>query len=353
MKYNTLGKTGLQVSALGLGGHEFEWSFSGNVKNSRMTSFDPDRTAVIEKAFEGGVNYFDTTFFEEVQSLGHQIEKLNCRDQMVINGMVIDTARRSQAVRDEGGDVEKFIRDEVDTRLELLRSDHFDLFMLCNISRDYTSEILSELIGIYQKLQQEGKFRFIGASCHDFKILHDFAQLDLPIDAVMFWYSYPTGTRQPVRGHTDFEVEWVDAALRTIDEKTIGKVAMKPLTWFWRALPFHLHGPAEDETAACQSSVAWQTQKGEVHTSVLAVDSSTQMEQNLSAVNSLPDEDLLQSYIARGHDLLPLLDRGDELPPYRRDWVAIACKAKLQIDLGDDPAAYRQHVLDASNVSVI
>lgn len=346
MKYNTLGRTGLQVSALGLGGHEFEWSFSGNVRDSRMTAFDPDRTAVIEKALEGGVNYFDTTFFEEVQSLGHQIAELNCRDQMVINGMVIDTARRSKAVRDEGGDVERFIRNEVDTRLKLLGSDHFDLFMLCNISQEYTPELTSELIGIYQKLQQEGKLRFIGASCHDFRILHDFVLLDLPIDVVMFWYSYPTGTRQPVCGHTDFEAKWVDAALRAIDERNIGKVAMKPLTWFWRALPFHLHGSVEDDVDACRSSVAWQVQKAEVHTSVLAVDSSAQMEQNLSAMNTVPDEDLLQSYFARGHDLLPLMDRADELPPYRRQWVATACKRRLKVNLGDDPVAYRQHILN-------
>ena len=348
MRYNTLGKNGLRVSALGLGGHEFDWSFSGHVKDSRMTTFDPDRTAVIEKALEGGINYFDTTFFEEVQSLGHQIAKLNCRDQMVINGMVIDTARRSQAVRDAGGDVETFIRDEVDTRLELLGSDHFDVFMLCNISQAYTPELTSELIDIYQKLQQEGKFRFIGASCHDFRILHEFVLRDLPIDVVMFWYSYPTGTRQPVCGHTDFETEWVDAALKAIDERNIGKVAMKPLTWFCRALPFHLHGTAEDDAAACRSSVAWQTQKAEVHTSALAVDSSTQMKQNLSAMNTVPDEALLQSYIARGHDLLPLTNRAADLPPYRRQWVTTACKNRLKVDLGNDPAAYTQHILNQS-----
>lgn len=59
MRYNALGKTGLEVSSLGLGGHEFESFFSGHVRDSHMTSFDPDRTAVIERALEGGVNYFD------------------------------------------------------------------------------------------------------------------------------------------------------------------------------------------------------------------------------------------------------------------------------------------------------
>jgi len=99
---------------------------------------------------------------------------------------------------------------------------------------------------------------------------------DLPLDVVMFWYSYPTGMRQTVCGHTAFGPEWVSAALEAIDEQGIGKVAMKPLTWFARAL----------------------------------------------------------------------IDRAGELPPYRRQWVAAACRNRTGEDLGDDPEAYREPLLD-------
>lgn len=104
---------------------------------------------------------------------------------------------------------------------------------------------------------------------------------------------------------------------------------------------------AESDAAACRASVAWQVQRAEVHTSALAIDSPAQMEQNLSAMAAEPDEALLQSYIPRGRDLLALLDRVDELPPYRRERVITACKTGLGVDLGDGPAEYRQHLLEA------
>ena len=44
-----------------------------------MMAFDPARGQVIRQALDGGINFFDTTFFEEVQSLGHVIAQFGCR----------------------------------------------------------------------------------------------------------------------------------------------------------------------------------------------------------------------------------------------------------------------------------
>ena len=344
MQYHTLGKTGLKVSALGVGGHEFNWWHNGTVRNNRMVSFDPDRQAVIETALEGGVNYFDTTFFEEVHSLGHEISRLKCRDQMVISSMVIDPLNQGARMREAGQEVETYVRQEVETRLELLGSDHFDIFLMGNLIPGYDRELALDIAEVYQRLREEGKFQFIGVSAHDFEFLREFVSLDLPIDVVMFWYSYPMGVRQPVCGHVDFEVGQFKAFLEAVDARQLGKVAMKPLTWFHRALPFYYQGESEHDATACQSAMAWQTRKGEVHTSALAVDSSAQMAQNISAVDIAPDEALLHSYLGRGPDLEHLIDRSGEFSDCQRQYVARACQKRLDMNLGDDPAAYRQHV---------
>jgi aryl-alcohol dehydrogenase-like predicted oxidoreductase len=303
MKYRVLGKTGLRVSALGLGGHEFKWYGDGHVGSGRMTSFDPGRTDVIERALEGGVNYFDTTFFEEVQSLGYQIAQLKCREQMIINGMIIDTCFRAQQAHAEGQNLASFVQNEMDTRLELLGSDHFDIFMLCNINLGYSPSLMTDLFSEYDKLRRQGKCRFLGVSCHDFAILQEFLQLDLPVDVVMFWHNFPIGIRQPVCGHAAFDPDALDEALRLAADRNLGKVGMKSLTWFERATPFYRGGAGERDDAgdaeAHRSAIAWQSQTDEVHTSVIAVDSAEQLAENLAAMETEPDEALLHANVAR------------------------------------------------------
>jgi predicted aldo/keto reductase-like oxidoreductase len=74
MRKNVLGKTGLEVSVLGLGGHEYRWLHGGNIADSRQIRFNPERAKLVALALEKGVNFFDTTFQEEVHSLGHVLK---------------------------------------------------------------------------------------------------------------------------------------------------------------------------------------------------------------------------------------------------------------------------------------
>jgi hypothetical protein len=76
VKTNILGKTGLRVSVLGLGGHECRWLHAGNIKDSRHVRFNPERLGVVKRALDAGGNLFDTTFQEEVESLGHILGKV-------------------------------------------------------------------------------------------------------------------------------------------------------------------------------------------------------------------------------------------------------------------------------------
>src|SRR3990170_8242565 len=95
MRYMILGRTGLKVSELGLGGHEYRRflnlrHFPGKRKFEEKVSFEElletqtQRNKLIKRAIDAGVNYFDTTLVEEAQSLGLALEDLGRRRDIYI-----------------------------------------------------------------------------------------------------------------------------------------------------------------------------------------------------------------------------------------------------------------------------
>jgi aryl-alcohol dehydrogenase-like predicted oxidoreductase len=81
VEFRELGKTGIRVSALGLGGHEFHpdgrlKGFSDDSKAAVLPGYvnkdfgGPVRQALVQRAIEAGVNYFDATQDPEVTALG-------------------------------------------------------------------------------------------------------------------------------------------------------------------------------------------------------------------------------------------------------------------------------------------
>ena len=143
MQYRTLGRTGLRISEIGLGGHEYRRkSF---VKDGRFTVLDPSRPAVVKKAIDSGINYFDTTFFEETQSLGTAL-KVNGikRSQVHLSGMSIDLMKT--AGEKSADTLGAFVEREITQRLELLGTDYFDIFQICAIDAGYTPDILDAVL---------------------------------------------------------------------------------------------------------------------------------------------------------------------------------------------------------------
>jgi aryl-alcohol dehydrogenase-like predicted oxidoreductase len=341
MRYNTLGKTGLLVSALGLGGHEYRWAaIAGHLQESRFTAYNPERMQVLEAALEAGVNYFDTTFFEEVQSLGHHLRLLGARERVVVNGMIIDVAKRCRGLNQ--AQMEAFIRGEVDARLELLHSDHFDIFMLCNLDRDYEQGLAQEMLAIYQKLRDEGKFRFYGASCHSSETLDRFLAWNPPVDVVMLRYNYA------LAHNWNHQSALMPRVLQTMRERNIGMVAMKPLCWFHYGVPFTAYDdPTRDTQAAIRNAFAWQVKRGEMQTTVVGVETVEELRNNLAGAYEEPDEARLAPILENQCRLDWLVANAPRHSDEVRQRIVTAARELTGKECGDDLAEYERQWREA------
>jgi L-galactose dehydrogenase len=151
MEYRTFGRTGLRVGICGLGG-------GGESRlGLKKGNTEEEAIAVVRRAVELGVNYFDTApNYGTEDVIGRAL--VDCRDGVVISSKTV--ARRDDGSPLAAGDV----RRALEGTLTRLRSDVVDVYHLHRVrSADYeyaATEIVPELLA----LRDEGKIRFLGIS---------------------------------------------------------------------------------------------------------------------------------------------------------------------------------------------
>ncbi len=73
-------------------GHKKRSAYKSLFYENRMAYVEKEishRVPLIAGAIQAGINYFDTTFHNEVAVLAAVLKELNARDQVVINSMVL------------------------------------------------------------------------------------------------------------------------------------------------------------------------------------------------------------------------------------------------------------------------
>ena len=149
MKYNTLGKTGLVVSCCGLGGggpSRLGLASGGSVS---------DVTALVHRAFDAGVNLFDTAERNGTQSaLGGALADLP-RDRIVISTKY-EVSRGSQLY------TAQMVADGIDKALGELNTDHIDLFSLHGVLDHEYDYAQDELLPVLVAARDAGKIGHIG-----------------------------------------------------------------------------------------------------------------------------------------------------------------------------------------------
>ena len=159
MKYTRLGKTGLEVSRICVGCMSFGDPKRGNHEWSLP---EEESRPIIRKAWEAGINFFDTANVysdgtsEEIT--GKVLKELAPRDQWVLATKVHGRMRPGP---NGGGLSRKAILSEIDNSLRRLGTDYVDLYQIHRW--DYETPI-EETLEALNEVVRAGKARYIGAS---------------------------------------------------------------------------------------------------------------------------------------------------------------------------------------------
>jgi len=348
--YRTLGRSGIEVSRIGLGGHREGVEARPYVaRTARYFLPARDRARVVGRAIEGGVTYFDTTFGCEIASLGASLRILGRRDGLFVSGMRVDFFECFQT---EGGNVRAYTRREVEGRIREFGFDHIDQFLLGALDigdslaagRSVIEDALDEL----DRLRAEGKVRLVGFSCHDPDYAARLLEAFPAFDTVMTPYNFVNRK--------------AEGALADALKKTgAAWVAMKPLVWGVYGVPVTVlrdlrpvPGRCEFDPQAAIAALALRfiLANPRVATIVPAVNSVRAMDENLSAAAapelSGAEQAQLEAYAAAmaADDMIPLAIGGllEDNLRVRRHAIGLAADR-----LGLEIAPLDPHAADAED----
>lgn len=205
MQKRTLGKNGLEVSALGLGCMGMSMSYGQPMAT-------PDAVKLIRAAFERGVTFFDTAEvygpYKNEEVVGEALEPI--RDQVVIaTKFGIDIEGTGTSGMDSRPE---HIRAVAEASLKRLRTDHIDLFYQHRVDPNVPME---DVAGTVKELIQAGKVRHFGLSEAGVKNIRR-AHAVQPVAALQSEYSL--WWREPE-----------EAIIPTLEELGIGFVPFSPL----------------------------------------------------------------------------------------------------------------------------
>ena len=307
LKKRTLGKSGIEVTEIGLG----LWAAGGGEWGQPDAGADNDALTAIETALDAGVNFFDTADvygpWHSEMLLGQAMQ--GRRDRFVVATKIgwqgFDSENRCSGYKS----VPQLI-EGVESNLRRLRTDYVDVIQSHIDFREPTMEIFLEG---FEKLQQAGKVRAFGVSSGDFEYIRAFSQngkcatlqIDYSIlnrnpELEILDYCKRHGIGVIVRGalamglltgkfsentrfaDDDFRQKWLtDPAQNTIFKKDLARVrALQPLV-------------RPDRTLA-QSALQFVLQHDAVTTVIPGARTAEQVLANLGAVQApgLSDEDM-------------------------------------------------------------
>lgn len=206
--FRRLGRTGFDVCVLGLGGHTYPiGSGTGFFRSPE------DRARLIQSLVNSGINYFDTTWREEVELLADSFRR------SAIAGKVLVSLQYVDALSDSGW--REKLRQEIETRLHVMGYSHAPLFLMGMGNGEVPYAELVEACEAMARLKEEGLIRNIGLSCHQTELFGLISRLiretDL-IDYIMIRFNWK---------YRQANEELFPVAM----ERGIGIVGMKVFSW--------------------------------------------------------------------------------------------------------------------------
>ena len=208
MEYRILGKTGLKISRLGLGGIPIQ-------------KIDAEGTKpLIQKLMAQGVNYIDTArgYTVSEEYLGYALEGV--RDRFVL-------ATKSMARTKEA------MQKDIAISLKNLRTDYIDLYQIHNPNANDLEQVMAPggALEALKEAKSQGKIGHIGITLHSADLFRQAVELPW-VETIMFPYNIVETQGEEL--------------IAKCAEKNIGFICMKPLAG----------GAIEDATTALRFVVS-------------------------------------------------------------------------------------------------
>ncbi|UCE47893.1 MAG: aldo/keto reductase [Phycisphaerales bacterium] len=197
MEYRRQGKTNLMVSAVCLGGHS-----RSNLE---------ERTEIVSRAIDVGINYIDSCTKDEV-----------VRDARALKGrrdkMYLALSHCGRETRNEKYRTAKKLLESLDEVLQASNQEYTDLWRITCYEPGgrHTFNTACEMIEALEKAKKQGKARFVGFSTHDRRWIKFMIEYFPQVDCVCFPF-----TTMSKRAQTD-------SVFEALKKQDVGAFGIKP-----------------------------------------------------------------------------------------------------------------------------
>jgi L-galactose dehydrogenase len=294
MIYQTLGKTGLQVSKMGFGcaslGNEY-----GNLDNR-------EAIRAVHLAIDHGINFFDTSpYYGRTLSETRLGEALKGRREQVI---LATKGGRFDRPLETGFD---FSYDGIlhmcEASLKRLQTDTIDVYQLHDIEFGEKAQVVAEAIPALQKLKSDGKVRFIGVTGFPLALLREMVETQA-LDVTLSYCHY-------------------NLVNRTLDTLLVPAVKAKGMGLInasvtgmglltdqgaqpWHPAPAQAKAVAAEAAAYCrergesiaQLAIQFALQNPHVDLTLLGTRTEDELRQTLPLLETSPDPELLAAVLS-------------------------------------------------------
>ena len=197
MEYRRQGKTNLMISAVCLGGHS--------------RSNQAERTEIISRCIDAGINYIDACWDNEVK-----------RDAKALKGrrdkMYLALSHGAKEVRNEEFRTAKKLLQSLDELLRDSSQEYTDFWRITCYEPGgrHSFNTSCEVVDALEKAKKQGKARFIGFSTHDRRWIKFMIEYFPQIDCICFPFT------------TMSKAAPKDSVFKTLKKQDIGAFGIKP-----------------------------------------------------------------------------------------------------------------------------
>ena len=203
-----LGRTGFQVTPIGLGGHTYPVGVSQNA----FCSYE-QRAELVQYLVDSEINYFDTTWVNEVELLADSFRRIDIKEHCIVSLQFVDGISDSRW--------REKMRKELETRLDIMGYDSAPLFITGVGNGKVSFADIVAACEAMTKLKEESLIQNIGVSCHQIELFSTLSKViketDL-IDYMMIRFNWK---------YQQANEELFPVAV----EHDVGLVAMKVFCW--------------------------------------------------------------------------------------------------------------------------